>query len=133
MAEPKSDVPLIQWIVAGIALVVVLASFGVVAYAGLMRNDAEPAIEARIDSVSAGAVGYRVYVTVTNLGGGAAMDVQVQATATDDSGAAATHGPLSPLSFDYLPGGSSATGVFVVPADPRTTGLQVEVATYRQP
>jgi uncharacterized protein (TIGR02588 family) len=133
MAEPKSDVPLIQWIVAGIALVVVLASFGVVAYAGLARDDDQPAIEARIDSVSAGAVGYQVHVTVTNRGGGAAMDVQVQATGTDHSAAAAALGALSPLRFDYLPGGSSATGMFVVPADPRTTGLQVEVASYRQP
>lgn len=133
MAEPTSDVPLIQWIVAAIALVVVLASFGVVAYEGVTRRDGQPAIEARIDSVSAGPVGYRAHVTVTNQGGGAAMDVQVQVTGADDSGAAAALRPISLLRFDYLPGGSSATGVFVVPTDPRTTGLQVEVATYRQP
>lgn len=122
VAESRARVPLIQWIVAGIALAVVLASFGIVAYGALAHGKAPPAFHVAIDSVSKRPDGYHLHFTVVNRGGRTATDVEVR-----------TVGAPGALRFDYLAGGSSASGVFLLPADPGDAGVQVVVTGFREP
>lgn len=125
--DRAAEVPLVQWIVAGVALVVVLASFGLIAYEGFGRQQMPASFRVHVDSIAAGSSAYHVHVRVVNEGGSPAADVEVSAKLEADAASPAV------LRFDYLPAGSEARGVFAFRADPRTAGLQIEVQGYREP
>ncbi len=116
-----------QWLVAGVATLVVLASFALIAYEGFGRHRQPALLRVQIDSIAGSPGAHRVHVRVVNEGGSTAADVEVSATA-----AAAGTSPAV-LRFDYLPAGSEVQGVFLFDADPRAAGVQVDVKSYRQP
>ncbi len=121
-------VPVVQWVVSGIALLVVLASFALVAYQGLNRDQAAPSLTVAVDSVVQDANGYRVHVTVQNRGGTTAANVQVQAELT--AGDVAETGVLE---IDYVPPDAHTTGAFHFSTDPRRGNLQARVTGFLRP
>lgn len=125
--DRAADVPLVQWIVAGVALVVVVASFALIAYEGFGRHRMPASIRVYVDSIAAGSSAHRVHVRVANEGGSTAADVEVSASLAADAASPAV------LRFDYLPAGSQVTGVFLFGTDPRAAGLRLEVESYRVP
>lgn len=132
--QEAHDVPAVQWLVAGVALVVVVASFGLVLYQGVAGNDTPPLLAVVVDSIAPDSARYRVHVTVRNTGGHAATDVRVRAEVSPgDSGPADDATDASVIRFDLLPPGSQATGVFVFASDPRAGNLQTRVVGHVVP
>ncbi|HEU5208002.1 MAG TPA: hypothetical protein VFU06_01220 [Longimicrobiales bacterium] len=123
----QEGVPLIQWIVSGIAVLVVLGSFGLIAYDGFIARRGPPSISVAVDSIGRTGALHRVHVTVRNDGGSAAADVQVSGEL--DAGAS----PPTMVLLDYLPAGSREAAVFVFTRDPREAGLRVRVESWNEP
>lgn len=146
--------PTIQWWVAGVALLVVLASFGLVLYEGVAGDATPPVLAVVVDSIAHDSATYRVHVTVVNTGGRAAADVRVRAEVVADdvvassdiraiesgpaieSGRAIESGPAIEsglLRFELLAPGSRASGVFVFSSDPRAGRLRTRVVGHVAP
>ncbi len=122
----KQDVPLIQWIVSGIAVAVVLGSFGLIVHDGLIAHRGPPAISVAVDSIVRRGELQRVHVSVRNDGGAAAADVQV-------SGARNASAPPTTLRFDYLPAGARKSAVFVFAAGRDSAGPHVKLESWGEP
>ncbi|MGH7443450.1 MAG: hypothetical protein ACREKM_01170 [Longimicrobiales bacterium] len=148
------DVPAVQWLVAGVALLVVVASFGLVLYEGIAGDDRPPLLAVVVDSIVQDSAGYRVHVTVRNGGGRAAAEVRVHAELTTGdlggSGDVPDAGDVPEaanvpdagdvpaiesgvIRFDLLPPGARASGVFVFASDPRTGRLRARVVGHVVP
>lgn len=119
--------PLLQWIVSGVAAVIVLASFGLIAYDGFVGRRGPAAVSIAIDSVARAGDLYRVHVSVRNEGGSAASDVQVRGQLANGAS------PATTILLDYLPAGSSEAAVFVFPRDPTLAGLHLSVESWLEP
>jgi len=126
-SRDQEEVPLIQWIVSGIAVLFVLGSFVLIAYDGFIAHRGPPAISVAVDSIVNTGELHRVHVTVRNDGGAAAADVQVS------GGLKSETLPPTSVSLDYLPAGSNGAVVFVFEQDPRAAGLRVQVESWTEP
>lgn len=124
--QEQEQIPLIQWIVSAIAVVVLLASFGLIIHDGFIAHSGPPAISVAVDSIGRSGEMHRVHVTVRNDGGSAARDVQV-------SGASGGSAAPTVLRFDYLPAGSAEAAVFVFAESPDSAGLRVRVESWGEP
>lgn len=125
--QDREEVPLLQWIVSGVAAVIVLASFGLIAYDGFVGRRGPAAVSIAIDSVARAGDLYRVHVSVRNEGGSAASDVQVRGQLANGAS------PATTILLDYLPAGSSEAAVFVFPRDPTLAGLHLSVESWLEP
>lgn len=118
----------LQWVVATVALVVVVASFGLVLYRGV-AYDTEPAVlTVSGDSVALRGTAYAWYVTARNEGGTTAADVHIEGVVN-----VAGTAERSTVVLDFVPAGSRAAGVLLFSADPRARSSTVRITGYRQP
>ena len=122
----QQEIPLIQWIVSAIAVVILLASFGLIIHDGFIAHSGPPAISVAVDSIGRSGEMHRVHVHVRNDGGTAARDVQV-------SGASGEGAAPTVLRFDYLPAGSEESAVFLFAERPDSAGLRVQVESWGEP
>lgn len=126
----KAREPLIEWIAAGVGLVLTL---GMIATIGMeaLRGDAAqlPAIEVRPTRMSSAARGFTVEIVATNRSGGTAAAVQVEATLSMGE----TEVETSSLTFDYVPGHAQRKGGLFFTRDPRRHRLEVRALGYQAP
>ena len=130
MAAKRQKEPVLEWIAAGIGLVLTL---GMVAIIGLeaLRGDADdlPAIEVRPARVTQTQHGYVVEIVATNRSGGTAAAVQVEGALK----AGETSLETSSLTFDYVPGHAERKGGLFFTRDPRRHRFEVRALGYQAP
>ena len=133
MTETDSEradhkVSTLQWVISGVAVVVVLGAFGLVLRAALSDGPQRPALRATADSITASDNGYLVYVTVANRGEGTAADVTLEGELV--AGEAAS---TAQVMIDYVPARSSRAVTLGFPTDPRRGRLSLRFASYTEP
>jgi uncharacterized protein (TIGR02588 family) len=126
--QPKE--PVLEWIAAGIGL---LLTLGIVAVIGREavngESEAPPAIEVRALSLARTATGFVVEVAATNRSGATAAAVQIEGELSSGGATAET----SSLSFDYVPGHATRKGGLFFREDPRRHRLELRALGYQEP
>jgi uncharacterized protein (TIGR02588 family) len=134
MMAPRQDKgprePLLEWIAAGLGLVLTLGVLGVIGREAI-AGDAEepPAIEVRAVSVRPLASGFRVEVVAANRAGGTGAAVAIEGELMSGETSVET----SDFTFDYVPGHAERRGGLFFKEDPRKHRLELRALGYQQP
>lgn len=123
------DVPLLEWIVAAIGLLLVAGTAAYIAWQGYTRAGAAPDIALEAVEIRAIGGGYLVSIRATNNGGTTAKGVKVQGELARDGRVVES----SEMSFDYLPPDSQRRGGLLFTADPRLHELKLSAKGYELP
>ena len=122
--------PLLEWVAAGVGLVLTL---GIVAVIGREALNGEtrqpPAIEVMKGDPVPIANGFVVEIAAINRSGGTAAEVEIEGALMSG----ATPVETSSLSFDYVPGHATRRGGLFFRQDPRNYRLEVRPLGYRAP
>ena len=128
--KEEAKEPLLEWIAAGIGLVLTL---GIVAVIGreAIGGEAEqpPAIEVKAESLVPISSGYRVGIAAVNRSGATAAEVQVEGRLMAGDVPVETSG----LTLDYVPGHATRKGGLFFARDPRRHRLELRALGYQEP
>lgn len=121
--QQKQKVPVAEWVVAGLGLVLTVALLVILLRAALNGPHRPPDITVTVDSVVRLEGGWLAFVTAANAGDATAADVTLE-------GVIGGGAERSTVAIDYLPPASSRTGVLMFSSDPggrlavRATGFR---------
>jgi uncharacterized protein (TIGR02588 family) len=110
-SAPANDIPTLEWIAAGVGLVLAGTAIGLTAWDAMFGVKGPPVIEVRLTRVTPTAHGYVAEIEALNHGGAPAAQVEIE-------GAIPGHDPAG-LTIDYIPEQSSASGGLIFEEDPR--------------
>src|SRR5687768_10970034 len=113
--------PLLEWVAAGIGLVLILGAVGFLLWEGLNPQAGPPVLVASAERITRTPGGYVVDVTVENRSRTTAAGVDVEGVVHP----AGQEPETASITFDYLPGRSRRTGGLVFQADPRLNPLTI--------
>ena len=108
---PANDIPTLEWIAAGVGLVLAGTAIGLTAWDAVFGVKGPPVIEVRLKRVTPTAHGYVAEIEALNHGGAPAAQVEIE-------GAIAGREPAG-LTIDYIPEQSRASGGLIFQQDPR--------------
>jgi uncharacterized protein (TIGR02588 family) len=123
-----SQIPLAEWIVSGIGLLMVGVVIAYLGYTALTQDASPPDIQVEIISVKPIRQGYLAQFRATNLGGLAASNVHIQGEYGE--------GPdkeQSQAVVDFLPAGSEKSGGLFFIHQPPIEQLHVRAMGYQEP
>ena len=122
--------PLLEWISAGIGLVLTLGIMTVIGREALRGETHEPpAIEVVMTGIHRAGVGFIVEVKAINRSGGTAAVVEVEGVLKDGETEVETAG----LTFDYVPGHAERRGGLFFTEDPHRHQLELRPLGYQRP
>ena len=122
--------PLLEWIAAGVGLVLTVGMLTVIGREALSGEVGQPpAIEVRVERVVATPAGFVVEIAATNRSGATAAAVQVEGELKDGEAEVETSGAV----FDYVPGHATRRGGLFFREDPRLHRLEVRALGYQAP
>ena len=125
---PPSPRPLLEWLVAGLGLIVTAAVLIVLGLAALAPAS-PPELSARAASVTRVSAGFRVEVEVRNSGRDTAAGVEVEGVLTPPVGLPET----ATATLDYVPGGGTETLTLLFREDPRRGRIALMVRGWSEP
>lgn len=126
----RSHPPLLEWISAGVGLLLTLAVLGALAWEGLTgSNGAPPAIEIAVSRITPVRAGYVVEVELHNRSSATAAAVEIEGKLTRSGGDAAT----STATVDYVPGDSTRNAGLFFRDDPRRHQLELRALGFAEP
>lgn len=117
----------LHWIAAGLGAAVFVGVIAILLAYGLQEGGTPPVVTVRPAPPARVAEGYSVVVTVENMGGSTAVDIEIEGR-TEADGAAGT---LARARLDYLPPGSSRKATLIFGSDPGEGDLRVRALGYR--
>lgn len=118
----------LEWVVAGLGLILVLGAVGFMLFKTFTNSDAPPTVQLRILDVTASSGGYLVLVEAHNSGDEAAAELGIEGTIERGGETVET----SATTFDFLPSDSVREGGLFFSQDPRGS-LTLRVLGYREP
>ena len=122
--------PLLEWIAAGLGLVLTLALLAVIGREAVAGETNEPpAIDVRAASIRKLPSGYLVEVVASNRSGGTGAAVRIEGVLKSGSAAVET----SDVTFDYVPGHAERKGGLFFREDPRLHELELRALGYQTP
>lgn len=125
-----SGTPALEWIAAGIGLVLTLAMLGFIGWQAWKSTAEErPAIKVDVQRIVPSADGWLVEVAAQNLSAATAAAVQIEGELLDGERVVAT----SQVTLDYVPGNSERRGGLFFREDPEAHGLKVRALGYAEP
>jgi uncharacterized protein (TIGR02588 family) len=127
--QQSNTIPIWEWIVAGIGLVIVSGVLGFLLYAALGKNHLPPDVALSIDSVAPTGNGYLVKITAVNQGSSTAEGVIVEGQLKNGTEVL----ERSQTTLEYLPPRSKKRGGLFFSRDPRRFELQVRPFGYEEP
>jgi len=124
-----AEIPLPEWIVGAIGLLVVVLAVGVLVYEAVGGDKTPPDVKLRVQSIAALRNGFLVKVEAENEGGKPAARVPVQAELVQAGQVSET----AEVQLEYLPAHSSReAGVFFT-QDPRQGEVRLRALGYEVP
>lgn len=127
--QEKDAIPIWEWIVAGVGLVLVASVIGFLIYEAFTGKRLPPDVKLSVDSVVEIRSGFLVRITAVNEGGMTAEGVIVEAELR--SGTEPVE--RSRTTIDYLPPRSEKRAGLFFTRDPRQLDLQVRSLGYEEP
>ena len=127
--QEKDAIPIWEWIVAGVGLVLVAGVIGFLIYEAFTGKRLPPDVKLSVDSVVEIRNGFLVRITAVNEGGMTAEGVIVEAELR--SGTEPVE--RSRTTIDYLPPRSEKRAGLFFTRDPRQLDLQVRSLGYEEP
>ncbi len=128
-ARPPARTPWLEWVAAGLGLVLTIGVVGVIGREALVGDRSAPAIALRATGVEKTAQGYVLTVEATNTGGRPAAQVLVEG----ELAIAGAEPETAEATFDYIPGRSSRLGGLFFKDDPAAGALVLSSRGYVQP
>jgi uncharacterized protein (TIGR02588 family) len=127
--QEKDAIPIWEWIVAGVGLVLVAGVIGFLIYEAFTGKRLPPDVKLSVDSVVEIRNGFLVRITAVNEGGMTAEGVIVEAELR--SGTEPVE--RSRTTIDYLPPRSEKRAGLFFTRDPRQLDLRVRSLGYEEP
>jgi uncharacterized protein (TIGR02588 family) len=127
--QEKDAIPIWEWIVAGVGLVLVAGVIGFLIYEAFSGNRLPPDIKLSVDSVVQTRNGFLVTVTAVNQGAITAEGVDIEGELTTGTESV----ERSQTTIDYLPPRSYEKAGLFFTRDPRQFELQVRPLGYEEP
>jgi uncharacterized protein (TIGR02588 family) len=127
--QEKDAIPIWEWIVAGVGLLLVSGVIGFLLYEAFTGSRLPPDVKLSVDSVVEIRNGFLVRITAVNEGGMTAEGVIVEAELR--SGTEPVE--RSRTTIDYLPPRSEKKAGLFFTRDPRQLDLQVRPLGYEEP
>ena len=128
-APPPREIPLLEWVVAALGVLLVAATIGYLALQALSRNTTPPDIRIEADPPLALESGWLVRFRALNRGGEPAAEVVIEGALSGSDGVVET----SQATLDYLPPGSERAGGLLFSRDPGMFDWQIGAKGYAQP
>lgn len=119
---PSNDIPTLEWISAGLGLVLASTAIGFTAWDAMFGVKGPPAIEVRLKRVTPTPYGYVAEIEAFNHGGEPAAQVEIEGVLADAETARVT--------LDYIPEQSRASGGLLFERDPRDAGLKLRAKGF---
>jgi uncharacterized protein (TIGR02588 family) len=124
-----SDIPLFEWLMAIVGLILVVGSIGYLLYQAVKGDAMPPDISFEVTLISPISNGYLVNFRAMNQGDVTAKGLMVEGQLTD----AGQEIETSETSLDYMPSHSEREGGLFFTQDPRQFELQLRAVGYEQP
>ena len=130
-ARPRNadDVPTLEWMTGGLALLIVVGTLAFIGFEAFLGGDDGPDLRVEIDAITQGNGGHSVGVLVRNVGRQAAAGVIVEGVSRDEGGGEAR----VEARLDYVPGLSEEHATLIFPFPPDRDSMQVRVASFTRP
>lgn len=119
---PANDIPPLEWVAAGIGLVLAGTAMGLTAWDAMFGVKGPPAIEVRLTQVTQTAHGYVAEIEAFNHGGTPAAQVEIEGMSASGEPAGVT--------IDYIPERSRAKGGLIFEQDPRGGALKLRAKGF---
>ena len=132
MAQRKSlpNIPLIEWVVGGIGLVLVTSMIGLLAYEGLAGDGSPPDVVLKIQSRHHQQQSHAISVTVMNQGGEPASALKIQGELLDEQGSV-VESAMSEI--DYLPARSEREAGLIFTRPTENFQVKLRALGYEKP
>lgn len=128
--QKDSGTPVLEWIAAGIGLVLTLAMLGFIGWQAWKGEGEEvPGIEIHVQRIVPAAGGWVVEIAAQNVSAATAAAVQIEGELIKDGRVLAT----SQVTLDYVPGNSERRGGLLFRKDPRAHDLEMRALGYAKP
>lgn len=128
--QKDSGAPVLEWIAAGIGLVLTLAMLGFIGWQAWKSEGEEvPGIEIHVQRIVPAAGGWVVEIAAQNVSAATAAAVQIEGELIKDGRVLAT----SQVTLDYVPGNSERRGGLLFREDPRAHDLEMRALGYAKP
>ena len=127
--QEKDFIPIWEWIVAAVGLVLVAGVIGFLLYEAFSGERLPPDVKLSVESVVQTRNGFLVRITAVNEGGMTAEGVIIEGELRSGSEVL----ERSRTTIDYLPPGSEKRGGLFFTRDPRRFDLQVRPLGYEEP
>ena len=125
----RAAIPLLEWVFAGIGLVLVLGAAIFITWHGFTRGSSPPDIMLRAESVAERRNHYVVTIRATNLGATTAKGLKVEGELKRGEEVVES----SEMTFDYVPPDSARKGGLMFMKDPRQYELRLTAKGYEVP
>jgi uncharacterized protein (TIGR02588 family) len=119
---PANRIPLLEWIAAGVGLVLAMTALGLTAWDAIFGVKGPPAIEVRLKRVTPTAYGYVAEIEAFNHGGAPAAQVEIEGVMEG--------GGTAGVTIDYIPEQSRASGGLIFARDPRGGALKLRAKGF---
>ncbi|HEX6440181.1 MAG TPA: TIGR02588 family protein [Candidatus Binatia bacterium] len=127
--QEKDFIPIWEWIVAAVGLVLVAGVIGFLLYEAFSGERLPPDVKLSVESVVQTRNGFLVRITAVNEGGMTAEGVIIEGELRSGSEVL----ERSRTTIDYLPPSSEKRGGLFFTRDPRRFDLQVRPLGYEEP
>ena len=121
--------PLLEWLAAGLGLVLALGVLGFIGYHAIWGAESPPQVIVEARRVRPFEGGYLVEIRAVNRGGSTAAQVRVEGELRDAGKTVETSG----ATFSFVPPESERRGGLFFKRDPREFELEVRPAGYTRP
>lgn len=125
----QKDVPIWEWMIAGLGLILVLASISLTLYRAFTEESTPPILAIRIDSISPTEGGFLVRFSVKNTGNQTAADLNIEGVLKNGEKIEET----STMALTYAPANSNRQGGLLFTKNPSELDLQIRAMGYSVP
>ena len=119
----------LEWSFAGVGALILIGMIGFMVDQGLRRPTGPAVIVIEASGVDPIPGGFALAFTARNVGFSTAASVKISGTLINDGRTVQERG----ATFDYLPDGSTRTGVFFFDLDPRQFRMELKAEGYADP
>jgi len=125
----NNKTPILEWLAAGIGLILVLFSIGFLLYSAIIKQDTPPDLVVVADNITKTEKGYLVKFSLENKGGNNASQVTVEGKLKKGEEDEET----SSVTFAYAPSNSKKEGGLLFTKNPQEFQMELRALGYENP